>query len=432
MIGFYILPAAAALIIISPNRYAAAVFLATVMFVPTGANIAIAGINLYPLRILILASLVQLALHRKLHPPSLSAPDKTMIIFAVLCLWSSLFHMDVQRAFVYRTGMCVDFLGSYFIFRCWIREWGDLSYLFGIWFICIFALAVFMIVEQITGRDVFAMVGGLPLLDDIREGRLRARGPFRHPILAGTAGAIFLPFALALYRRKAVLGVVGVIVGITVVICSSSSGPVGSLVAALIGVGLWQFREKLGLILKVSLGLLLFLHFFIMKAPVWYLIARASSVGGSTGYHRARLIDKAIIYINEWWFAGTDYTRHWMPTGIGWSEDHTDITNWYLAMGVQGGLPLMLAFIAIIWVCFKLLGKTMGLLSSENEKNQFLIWCMGSALFSHAVSMLSVGYYDQSGGLFFVLLGTIVSSCMLFIREESLLSKLGEISDLDV
>jgi len=304
-------------------------------------------------------------------------------------------------------------LGSYYVFRCWIKEWSDLSVLFRTWFLCIVALVAFMTIEQLTGHNIFAMVGGLPLFSDIREGRLRARGPFRHPILAGTAGAVFLPFAIALCRWKPMIGVVGIIAGIAVVIYSASSGPVGSLVAVVIGVGLWRFRERLGLILKASLALLLFLHLFVMKAPVWYLIARAGSVGGSTGYHRARLIDQAIAHIDEWWFAGTDYTRHWMATGVGWSTEHTDITNWFLVMGVHGGLPLMFAFIAIFWASFRLLGETMQLLPSEDARMRFLFWCMGSSLFSHVVSMLSVGYYDQSNGLFFAMLGMITSTCML-------------------
>jgi len=282
LIGLYVLAVSVVLIISLPNRLAACVFLVTAMFVPMGANMAVAGINLYPMRMLVLAALVQLALHGQLRPPPLSKPDKMMVIFIVLCLWSSLFHKEVQQAFVYRAGISLDMLGSYYVFRCWIKEWSDLSVLFRTWFLCIVALVAFMTIEQLTGHNIFAMVGGLPLFSDIREGRLRARGPFRHPILAGTAGAVFLPFAIALCRWKPMIGVVGIIAGIAVVIYSASSGPVGSLVAVVIGVGLWRFRERLGLILKACLAVLLFLLLFVLYALVLYLIARAGSVGSIT------------------------------------------------------------------------------------------------------------------------------------------------------
>ena len=65
-------------------------------------------------------------------------------------------------------------------------------------------------------------------------------------------------------------------------------------------------------------------------------------------YHRAALIESAIKHLDEWWLAGTDYTRHWMPSGIPANENHTDLTNHYIAMGVMGGLLLLLLFIWLL------------------------------------------------------------------------------------
>ncbi len=407
--GYYILPAAVMMILVLPGRYAAAVFLGTVIFVPTGVEFSVGGFHLYPIRVVILAGLAHLALKRQLRPVERSLPDKLMLILGGLCVWSAFFHEGVLQSFVFRVGKCVDFLGSYYLFRCWLRDWDDLSALFKAWFVFTAALAACLTVEAVTGQNILNKVGGLPLLSDIREGRLRARGPFRHPVLAGTAGAVFVPFSIALCRWKPRIGFLGLIAGIAIVIFSGSSGPVGSLVAAFTGVTLWLFRRRLSIVLRGGLFLLVFLH-LVMKAPVWYLLARFDVVGGSSGWHRGRVIDKAILHINEWWFAGTDYTRNWMPTGVGWSEHHTDITNNFIGMGIMGGLPLMLAFIAVIWVCFGLLGKKIRLLSTENRRLEFLFWCMGSSLFSHVISMLGVAYYDQSSGLFFAMLGAIVSS----------------------
>ena len=89
-----------------------------------------------------------------------------------------------------------------------------------------------------------------------------------------------------------------------------------------------------------------------MKAPAYYLLARIDLTGSSTSWHRAALIDMALGHLSEWWAFGTDHTRHWMPYGVPWSDNHSDITNYYISMGVNGGLPLMLLFIAILAKAF--------------------------------------------------------------------------------
>ena len=148
---------------------------------------------------------------------------------------------------------------------------------------------------------------------------------------------------------------------------------------------------------------------FIMNDPVYYLLARIDLTGKSTGWHRAALIDAAVKHLNEWWFAGTDYTRHWMPTGVYWTQDHTDITNHYLKMGVWGGLPLMIAFIVVMASAFTSVGKALDLSRNEPLKHQFHIWVLGVIFFGHAVSFISVSYFDQTIVFFYLSLAVIGS-----------------------
>jgi hypothetical protein len=135
---------------------------------------------------------------------------------------------------------------------------------------------------------------------------------------------------------------------------------------------------------------------WVMKDPVYFLMARIDITGGSTGWHRAALLQGAIEYLNEWWLAGTDYTRHWMPTGIPANEFHTDITNHYLLMGVFGGLPLMLLFIWVIFAAFGIVSKALLLNQNAPIERQFLIWTLGSILFAHVTNFFSIAYFDQS------------------------------------
>ncbi len=64
-------------------------------------------------------------------------------------------------------------------------------------------------------------------------------------------------------------------------------------------------------------------------------MARIDIIGGSQGYYRAQLIRSSLEHLSEWWATGTDYTRHWMSSGIYANNRHTDITNHFLAMGVM-------------------------------------------------------------------------------------------------
>jgi len=134
----------------------------------------------------------------------------------------------------------------------------------------------------------------------------------------------------------------------------------------------------------------------VMKAPAYFLIARIDLISSSTGWHRAELIRQAIAHLNEWWFAGTTYTRHWMPYGVSWSKDHCDITNQYIGYGVFGGLPLMLLFIGALWTAFRYVGKFLDRNANGDVGDSWVAWALGAALFAQAASCVSVYYFDQS------------------------------------
>jgi hypothetical protein len=198
------------------------------------------------------------------------------------------------------------------------------------------------------------------------------------------------------------------------VVTSFSSGPVMSLVYGVFALILWRWRQYTREMLIAAVVGYILLD-LVMKAPAYYLIARIDITGGSTGWHRAKLIDSAIEHLHEWWLFGTDYTRHWMPTGVSWSPDHTDITNHYIRMGVLGGLPLMILFILQLWRGFKYVG---GVLRSHPSRDvQFLAWAFGSALFAHAVTCVGVSYFDQSF-LFLYLNLAMISSMPIATEQE--------------
>ncbi len=265
--------------------------------------------------------------------------------------------------------------------------------------------------------------------------RYRACGPFAHAILAGTAGAVALPFAILLLTRRRMLGLLGIAAIVGVVVSSNSSGPIMSVAAAAFAFSLWWFRFYLPKIRILLLLMLIAMH-IVSTRGVWYLMARIDIVGGSTGYHRAKLIDRALADIGNWWLAGTDYTRHWMWTGVSWSPMRSDITIYYLNLAVVGGLPLAGCLIAMLVVSFRLIGKSLSYTApngrvlmkrrkgrhacSETEVGRdFAVWCVGSAIFTHAVTFVSISYFDQNYVFFYMALGMIPG----FVAAQKLAKK---------
>jgi multidrug transporter EmrE-like cation transporter len=213
--------------------------------------------------------------------------------------------------------------------------------------------------------------------------------------------------ALLFWRKKRKLALIGLIATGSMVMTSRSSGPIMTCFFALLALAVWKFRHRMRLIRWGAVFAIIALS-IVMNAPVYYLLARIDLTGSSTSYYRAALINSAISHLDEWWLGGTDYTRHWMPTGAAWSPDQADITNHYIKMGVLGGLPLMLLFISVLIAGFMSVGRALRLKENQPDE-QFLIWTLGAILFAHAATMISVSYFDQSIVFLYLVLAAIGS-----------------------
>jgi hypothetical protein len=252
-----------------------------------------------------------------------------------------------------------------------------------------------MIYEKHAAHNLFSVLGGVSEVPEIREGRIRAQGPFLHSILAGTVGGTTLPIFLGLWRSHRGTAMAGAFASSAMVIASGSSGPIMSTIFSLFGLMLWPMRHYVRA-LRWALVLLYLILMAVMTRPPYYLMGRIDLAGGSTGWHRARLIESSLERLGEWWLAGTDYTRHWMPTGVASSPNHTDITNHYLSAGVNGGLLLMVLFILVLATGFSIVGYSLRKALRLRNENAFFIWALGSSLFGFAATGISVSYFDQS------------------------------------
>lgn len=362
-------------------------------------------------RLLILVGLIRALVggYLNLRMSNKNTLDIFFLLFVLVAMLTASQHKDAGYNFyVSNIGLILNVCGTYFYGKSYFYQSDFFKVLAFVTTVSITPLAVMMLAEKVTKKNYHSILGvtGSGVAMRVETNTVRARGPFSHPILAGTAGAVSFALCPILWWEKRKVAVIGMASCLTIVVASSSSGPMASLMSALAFIWFWRKRMHLKLVAKLAVLGLIAVDIY-MTRPIYYIIASIDLAGGSTGWHRSRLIDSAVQNFHEWWLAGTDFTRHWMPTGVSWNPNHTDITNYYLHLGVIGGFFLMLTLIGMIIQSFRILLQRQSLFESGNNQQEFVFWCLGAVLLSHATTFISVSYYDQMFVLFYLLVACI-------------------------
>jgi hypothetical protein len=409
-LGFLFFLVTAFALLTVERKWALVPFLVGILFMTHGQRFELGGVGLPIFRLLLVVGLGRIMMKGEYIEGGVNTIDKLIVVFFGWMFFASFFHnSDLDEAGpMFIIGQAAEMGICYLLVRCYCRTLEDLYRITAVLAFLLVPVALEMVYEEIAGKNLFsALFGGNSDAVVVRDGEFRARGPFRHAILAGTVGAGLIPLMIAMWRQNPRAAATGIAACLTMVIACSSSGPILSLAFGIMGMCLWWFRPWMSLI-RWSIPIGYALLEIVMKQPAYYIIAKLS-IGGSTGWHRSKLIDAAVIRFNEWWLFGTDYTRAWMPTGLPGKTQHTDITNYYLGFGVKGGILAVILFIAIIWVAFKWVGDILNARTDLEERDRFMIWCMGASLFSHVATSVSVAYYDQSYVFFWFSIASIAS-----------------------
>jgi len=402
-IGLITVVALALFLFLSPRRWAPLAFILMACLVPSAQRIVVMGLDFNFIRILVIVGVVRVALRSEFSALRLIAADWVMLAWATSgTLMYTAQHGEVA-ALVNRLGVMYEALGVYFVCRCLIRGLADIRQLaITVTFVAVPVCGLFFI-EKTTGRNMFSALGGVPEVTGIRHGRLRCQGPFNHAILAGCFWAGLIPLMAALYFEggvRRIQAIVGCVCAVLIIYFCASSTPVLALLAVIAGAALVPFRYYLGHFRIGVVAALVGLH-LVMIAPVWHLIGRISAVGGSTGYHRYRLIDNTINRFSEWALFGTKSTAHW---GYGMQ----DVTNQYILEAVRGGLLTLVLFVAVIVLCFRSVGRAWR--SQPAWSPSFIMaWAVGVALSVHCVSFIGVSYFGQITMLWYMTLAIAAS-----------------------
>jgi len=382
---------AALLMLVLPRRWAIVPLFLVAFFLTLAQRVIIFGLNFPMTRLIILVGFVRLFLQSPNRHPKLDAIGKAMILWVIASITTYTLLWQSWGALINRLGVAYDALGLYFLVLGFVVDFEDIERVIKAFAFVSILIAVAMLVERATGRNAFAVFGGVPLVTDIREGRLRCQGAFLHPIMAGTFGAALFPLFVSLGwgRKHKVLAVLGVTAATIIMITSSSSGPLLSYLAGIVGFCMWPLRKRMRAIRWGILLAIIGLH-AVMKAPVWALVGRASIVPGSTAYQRAFLIDQFIRRFGEWWLVGTTSTRDWGP----WYLETQDLTNQYIRVGVDGGLITLALFILVVGLCFRAVGRARKAFENQPAMER-LCWAFGVSLFVHMTAFMGVSYFDQ-------------------------------------
>ena len=390
-----------------PRRWAAVPLVIGATYMSVESSLDIAALHFTSIRILVAIGVLRVISRGERITGGLNLLDRLMIAWAVWTVCSSCFHKDFSAALIYRLGLAFNALGFYVLVRVFIPDAEGLLRICKVIIIALVPIALEMITETRTGRDLFSLFGGVPGLSEIRGGKVRAQGPFDHSILAGTVGAVCLPLAILFWKSNRKLALLGLAATGSIVLTSRSSGPVMTAFFTVFGLVLWRFRTYMQLIRWGGLLAILALA-LVMNAPIYYILDRIDLTGSSTGWHRAVLIQSAISHVGDWLLGGTDYTRDWTPEA-GYDADETDITNHYIRMAVWGGLPMLLLFVWSLVIAFDMVTKILRADKNVPGRYQFLMWTLGCILFGHVTAMVSVSYFDQSVFYLYFVLAAIAT-----------------------
>lgn len=407
-------------VLIAPRRWAVLAVMAGVIYVTEAQQLQIFGFNFFSMRFVELAAFIRVMLRREFTFRHLNGIDKALLLFlgyatVVFVLRS---HQDIAN----QIGVALDALLCYFSFRGLIKSFEEFRAFLKSFAILLIPFVILVVKEALTGANPFAILGAAPT--SFREGRIRAIGSFGHPSLLGTLGGSFLPLyiGLAFSKSDRIRAILGIGLCLAIVWASNSGGPAACVMVGIAGWACWFFRRKMRLIRR-AIAVLLILLALVMKAPIWYLPARVSSVTGGDGWHRSYLMDVTFQHFREWWFAGmaVEKTKDWFPYFVA-IYGGADITNEYLAYALASGLVAMVLFILLLTLAFKKLGAALSAVrqqGADSGRSEPMLWALGVMLAVHVSNWIGITYFDQTYVIWYLHLALISTLSAAVIDSAS-------------
>lgn len=403
-----------------------AAFLATAIMIPMDQVLVIGGLHFPMIRVLIVFGAIRIIRESartkgQLLSGGFNALDKWFLVLVTFTALNCILLWQNAPSAIFAAGNLYSAVGSYFVWRVLVRDEDDVRQAIRTLATIMVPIALMMLVEHFTGHNYYyKFLGGASANEfaasTVRDGKLRAQGPFLHPILAGSFGGFCFPLFVGLWwrgiktdRKFALLGMAAAIVP---PFAASSSTALFGFLGGLIGLSFWMLRSQLRIIRLGLVALLVSLH-MVMKAPVWELINRVDLTGGSSSYHRFQLVNQCILHFSSWWLVGTkDYAS--------WGWDMWDLSDSYVGVADTSGLIPLIAFIAILVVAYRYAGLARKFYGDRKDKKmELFLWAFGGSLFANTIAFIGIGYFDQTVVAWYCLLA-MVSAITVPVRVPAL------------
>lgn len=401
------------LILILPRRKAIAPFLLAFFTISIGQVLVVGGVHFTMHQILIVTVLTRMAAFRsssseKKIPGGFNALDKVVVLwslssFIVFCLQ----FMEAQ-AWIRGVATLVEGLGGYMAARFLIPDLGTVRRTIKVLAAILVIQGACMVSEQFTDQNVFSVIGANP--PTIREGHIRSEGALGN-LWAGALAGVLIPMFLWLWtdRRSRVAAYAGLAGATAVVFATHASTSLMAYGGSLAGLSLWSMRKHMRLVRWGLVAILVGLH-LVMHGPVWSLIEKVDLTGGSSSYHRYMLVDNCIRHFSDWWLLG-------FKNYGSWGFDMWDLCNQFVVNALTGGLVTLLLYITIFKRSFRAIGIARKRVEA-NRAQEWLLWCLGSALFANIVASFGINYSVHLMMCLFLLL-VCVSMATLEARQAT-------------
>lgn len=380
-----------------PRKYLLLPYVIGACFVPADQALMVGDLHFQVLRILVLAGMLRLALRGEIVSIRWNRFDRLILAWFVV---SSLIYVAqwlTLEALIYRCGRFVEWICLYWVFRQTVQSWKDLRFVYVALAVCAVVMLPFVVIERTTGMNPFVILGRV--VTAVREEQFRCQATFPHSIMMGLYWATLVPLFVGFAWQKRQyrwLLWAGVAASTGMIMMTASSTPILTWAAVLALMFAFRWRRYTGTAAWVCLIATVLLQ-FVMKSPVWSLVARVGVISGSTGWHRYYLIDQAIRHFPQWMLLGTRETASW-------GEGLEDVTNQFILEGVDGGFVSLVLFCVVLYVGARAALRLS--LRVQDKSEAYLAWGIFVTIIGHCLSFIGVAYFGQIAMIWYLLLAS--------------------------
>lgn len=394
----------AGLTLLVPRKYFLFPFILASCFVPTDQRVIMMGLDFTVLRMLVAVGVVRVFVYGEYRPLKFNAIDRLVLTWALCGAVVYSIQQQNTEAMINRAGVLFNTLGLYWLFRQNIATWSGIKQTFACFAVCAILMLPFVLIEWSTGSNPFVFLG--KVITSVREEKLRCQAAFPHSIMMGLFWTILAPVFLALARteKRRMLYGGAFAASVVIIMASASSTPILVFLVTVAIFGAFGWRRYTSVAAWALVGMAAALH-IVMNAPVWHLLARINVIGGSTGWHRYNLIDKAVRNFSEWMVIGCRSTDHW-GFYLG------DVTNQYVLEGVRGGAITLVLFLVMIYAVLKTLLRSS--LNCRDREGRLVIWALFAMMCAHCIGFIGVSYFGQITILWYM---TLAATALLADRQ---------------